>query len=124
MGGGTGGSYSSPGGSLSSNIDKLSSKFPLDSKGRFGKPGRGGAQVVVSQDPKGTGKMFFDTLGSGGTVKDLSNGKGKISTFPDKSTVVFRPVSSSDGSPAISIVLKGPKGSDYKIHFVDERGRK
>ena len=123
MGGGTGGSYSSPGRGLAANIQKLASMYPLDSKGRFGKPGRG-AQIVASTDPLETGRLFFSVLSSGGLSLPLSNGKGMIATFADKSTVVFRPVSSSDGSPAISINLKGSKQTDYKIHFVHENGEK
>ena len=124
MGGGSGGGYSSPAGDLASNIKKLASKFQLSGVGKFGKPGRGKVQIVESKDPLATGSHFFEKLGVGGTVKDLANGKGKISTFKDKSTVVFRPVSSSDGIPAISILLKGPSGLDYKIHFVQEKGVK
>ena len=121
MGGGSGGGYSSSPSDLASNIDKLASKFQLNGAGKFGKPGRGNVQIIESKDPLGTGSLFFQKLGDGGKVSDLANGKGKISTFKDKSTVVFRPVSSSDGSPAISIMLKGPSGLDYKIHFVQEK---
>lgn len=77
---------------------------------------------MASSDPVTAGNEFFDKLSFGGKVKDLKNGKGKMSTFPDTSTVVFRPVSSSDGSPAMDIVVKGPSGLDYKIHFVKEVG--
>lgn len=77
---------------------------------------------MASSDPVTTGNEFFDKLSFGGKVKDLKNGKGKMSTFPDTSTVVFRPVSSSDGSPAMDIVVQGLSGLDYKIPFVKEVG--
>lgn len=123
MGGGTGGGYSTSPGGLSSNIKSLAAKYPTDSEGKFGKPGRGrGTRQVPSSDPKRTGKEFFDKLSVGSKVKDLKNGKGKIGTFSDGSTVVYRPVSTSDGSPAMDLVIKGPSGLDYKIHFVKEVG--
>jgi hypothetical protein len=124
MGGGSGGGYSTAPSDLASNIKNLSSKFKLNGAGKFGKRRRGAVQILESKDPLGTGKQFFEKLGYGGKVSDLANGKGKISVFKDKSTVVFRPVSSSDGSPVISILLKGPSGLDYKIHFVQEKGVK
>lgn len=123
MGGGTGGGYSTTPSNLSSNIQDLAAKYPLNSEGKFGKPGQGNnVQQVASSNPIATGNNFFDKLSTGGKVKDLKNGKGKMATFPDASTVVFRPVSSSDGSPALDIVIKGPSGLDYKIHFVKEVG--
>jgi hypothetical protein len=123
MGGGTGGGYSTSPGGLSSNVKSLAAKYPLDSEGKFGQPGRGkGTRHVLSNNPEGTGKEFFDKLSAGSKVKDLDKGKGKIGTFPDGSTVVYRPVSSSDGSPAMNLVIKGPSGLDYKIHFVKEVG--
>jgi hypothetical protein len=123
MGGGTGGGYSTNPSNLSSNIQDLAAKYPLNSEGKFGTPGKGDdVQHVTSSDPIATGSNFFEKLSTGGKVKDLKNGKGKMATFPDTSTVVFRPVSSSDGSPAMDIVVKGPSGLDYKIHFVKEVG--
>lgn len=123
MGGGTGGGYSSQSSTLSSNIKDLGIKYPLNSEGKFGKPGSGkNTQQVSSKDPLATGHEFFKKLSAGGKTKDLANGKGKITTFPDKSTIVYRPVSTSDGSPALSIIVKGPSGLDYKIHFVKEVG--
>lgn len=122
MGGGTGGGYSTKPSDLSSNIKNLAEKYPQDAKGKFGTPGSGKSQNVKSKDPLATGQEFFNKLSVGGKIKDLANGKGKIATFPDKSTVVFRPVSTSDGSPAMSIIVKGPSGLDYKIHFVKEVG--
>lgn len=124
MGGGTGGSYSSPRGSLAANIARLTKRYPTDSKGRFGSPGRGQVRIVATNDPQGTAKELFEALSAGGSIKALANGKGRIATFADKSTVVYRPVSSSDGSPVLSIVLKGPQGVDYKIHFVDVKESK
>jgi hypothetical protein len=123
MGGGTGGGYSTPSGGLSSNIKSLAVKYPLDSEGKFGKPGKGkGTRRVASNDPESTGKEFFDKLSIGSKVKNLEEGKGKIGIFPDGSTVVYRPVSTSDGSPAMNLVMKGSSGPDYKIHFVKEVG--
>jgi hypothetical protein len=123
MGGGTGGGYSTPPGGLSSNVKSLAAKYPLDSEGKFGQPGRGkGTRQVLVKDPRSTGQEFFEKLSSGAKVKDLKNGKGKIGTFPDGSTVVYRPVSTSDGSPAMDLVIKGPSSLDYKIHFVKEVG--
>lgn len=125
MGGGSGGSYSSSPSTLTSNIKDLRGLYPVDSQGRFGTPGRGqDVQHIISKDPMATGKLFFERLSPGGRIKDLTNGKGKISTFRNGSSVVFRPKSSSDGTPALSIVHIGSSKSDeYKIHFIQETGK-
>jgi len=120
MGAGHGGGYSespSSGAAFRENIKDLAKKFPLDHDGRFGKPGRGRAQVVVSGDPAATAKEFYKKLGAGGREQILPNGKGGITWFDDGSRVVYRPVSSSDGSPAVDITITGSDGDQYKIHF-------
>ena len=67
MGGGTGGGYSSQSSNLSSNIKDLATKYPLNSEGKFGKPGVGkSTQQVPSKDPLATGKEFFKKLSVGG----------------------------------------------------------
>ena len=76
MGGGTGGGYSTSPSDLSTNIQNLAAKYPLNSQGKFGKPGIGKSQHVASNNPLATGNEFFQKLSVGGKIKDLANGKG------------------------------------------------
>lgn len=54
--------------------------------------------------------------------KKLSNGKGKVTKMRDGSIISYRPISSSDGSPAIDINIRKSRNSggikQQKIHFV------
>lgn len=122
MGGGSGGSYSSSPSTLSSNVQGLASKYPLDSSGKFGYKTQDNVQNLAVSDPGQVAKDFFSALSDGGTVSDLKNGKGKIATFgsSESAFVVYRPTSKSDGSPAISLKIPGKTPLDYKIHFVKE----
>jgi hypothetical protein len=126
MGGGSGGSYSTSSSTLINNHQELAKEFPLDHQGKFGTYSNPTVQQVFSDNPEKTARYFFEKLGKGGNHRPLENGKGEQSTFggPRESSVVFRPTSSSDGSPTVSIVIKGPDGISYKIHFVSPKQEK
>jgi len=64
-----------------------------------------------------TAKKFYRKLSTGGQQSPLTNGRGTKADFDDGSRVVFRPVSSSDGSPAVDITVVGRHGDQYKIDF-------
>ena len=117
MGGGIGGGYSQPGGSLSANLKLLGEKYKSDSSGRLGVKDNGRVRVITSDNPLKTAQELFQKLSVGADIKSLGE-KGWMATFADSSRVVFRP-RSSDNSPAIDIDLQGTNSSRYKIHFQD-----
>ncbi len=114
MGSGPGGGYrNSP--TLHSNIQSKKNKYGFSAKAnKFGVTGHGKSRTIVSDNPDETAKQFFKDLGAGGEVSEKQG--GYISIFKDGSTVFYRPTSSS-GSPAVNIKLKGANGIRYKIHF-------
>ncbi len=83
---------------------------------------------IIAHDPMKEAKDFYDKIGLGGLyVRKGPNGM-EIVKMKDGSLIVYRPVTSSDGSPAVEINLK--KSSDsggiksHKIHFVGKKGKK
>lgn len=117
MGHASGGGYSSPS-TLAQNLSKLSKTYPSDKQGRLGAKGRNKARLISTHNPSKTAESIYSSLKYGGKESRLPNGKGKLAIFPDGSRVIYRPVSSSDGSPVVEISISGPNGSSYKIHFI------
>jgi len=122
MGGGAG---SSSGGSrdLEGKLGRLAKEYPVSSAGYFGTPGPGGSSRVrniSSSDPAATAGRFFSVAGKGGSVTTHKNGDVTVSSFGGRLRVVFRPHSSSDGSPVVEIYahhLPGKHPAYQKIHF-------
>ena len=123
MGGHSGGGFAA--GSPSSpqafegNASALLRRFPVNQQGLFGVPGRGSTRRLYSDDPAATARYFYDTLGRGGALRRID--RGYIRTFDDGTHVTYRPVSGSDGSPAIQITVRNPNSplARYqKIHFM------
>lgn len=124
MGSGSGGGYTASSGNLAANIKDLASKYALSPGGRFGKPGTSGrARYLQVEQPGHVAKEFWDKLGKGGVISKIEGGKGFISVFPDGSRVVYRPKSTSDGSPTVDINHKSSGSSHYKVHFVKDQGK-
>lgn len=76
--------------------------------------------ALYSDDPSATARLFYDTLGRGGQVRRIE--RGYIRTFDDGTHITYRPVSRSDGSPAIQISVQNPRSplARYqKIHFME-----
>ena len=64
-------------------------------------------------------KKFFDNITEGYISESvLPNNKGIMRKLNDGTTVILRPHSSSDGTPAIDI-SKGTIYKEQKIHFTD-----
>ena len=83
MGGGTGGGYSSQSSTLSSNIKDLGTKYPLNSEGKFGKPGSGkNTQQVSSKDPLATGNEFLKNSVPAGKLRIWEMVRAKLRPFP------------------------------------------
>jgi hypothetical protein len=120
MGGGSGGGYSSNGGSLKENLKALVDKYGATPGGKFGSPGKGKARHIYSDDPVKEAQSFFNKAKFGGTDEPLENGRGTISKFKDGSEVKFRP-KSKDGTPSVEITVTGPGGRYQKIHFVKSK---
>lgn len=109
-----------PAPSFSGNLPSLESEFPMTPGGWFGEKSskkNSDARIIKSQDPLATAEHFFDLASNGGKMH-VDTPKIKIVKFYDGSRVGFRPVSTSDGSPAVEIWLESPsRCKDQKIHF-------
>jgi hypothetical protein len=128
MGSHSGGGYAAPPSGvevLMDNIDRLAKRFPMATGGRFGRKGKN-ARVVESDDPAGTARDFWNALSKGGRPAPLPDGRGDRVYFEDGSRVIHRPIS-SDGSPAIEIIIATPVhgvAPEQKIHFVTRGWKK
>lgn len=101
---------------LSSNISKLSRKYPLSNAGYFGKKGKN-SREIFSKNPAGAAREFFRKLGAGGSKSLLEDSPGgRMSTFQGGNHIVYRPNSKS-GSPAVVIQIVDGHGKTQKIHF-------
>jgi hypothetical protein len=92
---------------LKGNIEQLAKRYPLTAGGRFGRRGRN-AQVVESDDPAATARQFWAALSKGGQPRPLPNGRGQRVRFDDDSLIVFRPRTTTAGSPAVEISIASP----------------
>lgn len=128
MGGGLSGHFkNTQGGSgntkvFSDNIARLTEKFPVSESGYFGKKGQSGkVRNIESDDPVATAQDFFQMATEGvATIK--TNSKGRVfAEFEDGTMISFRPVSHSDGSPAVDINISGSGPiKTQKIHFISK----
>ena len=108
---------------LTDNLPKLTEKFPLTKDDYFGErrnKKKSHPRHIKSDDPSKTAQEFFNLAKEGAkTVEPLPNGRGWMATMKDGTEVIFRPSSSSDGSPVVEIKnSKSPRVKDQKIHFI------
>lgn len=115
--------------SMSHNINAIKSSYSINN-GYFGEQGdssKGSVRHIESDDPLATATDFYDQLAHGGIEKKMPNGKGHVTKMEDGTIITMRPVSSSDGSPAVDINIKNSKNPSgikgQKIHFV-KKGKK
>lgn len=120
------GGYQNTGGakrgrSLAENLSQTIREFPISGEGLFGTPGNNsGVRHITSQDPVSTSIRFFGLLTEGGDVLTHVPGKIVVKRTSDDAFITWRPVSSSDGTPAVDInVSKVVHGfvHSHKIHF-------
>lgn len=82
-------------------------------------------RIIESENPLSTAKDFYDKIGYGGIEKPLKGGKGYTTKMEDGTILTYRPISSSDGSPAVEINIKGSdshgKLKSQKIHFTEAK---
>ena len=105
------------------NIEALSTKYKYNSEsGKFGSRGKN-VQIILSREPIKDSREFYDIISKGGNKTKLSNGKGDRADFNDGTTIIYRVITSTKGSPAVDIkVVSKSKGeiSTQKIHFIKE----
>ncbi|MDD3022006.1 MAG: hypothetical protein PHX61_13650 [Alphaproteobacteria bacterium] len=129
MGTGRSGRYlntrgSGNGHTITDNLHAVTQKHPLSPSGYFGKEGsRTSVRRIESKNPQSTAHDFFNKLSNGGKIENLPNGKEQKATMRDGSIIVYRPISSSDGSPAAEIrcLPKNAGLKEQKIHFTKEK---
>lgn len=108
------------------NLPKLTKKYPLSPAGYFGKPGKGDARLIESESPLKTAKDFYSMATNGAEARKPLLDKNKkplpgseIAIMKDKSRIQIRPVSHSDGSPAVDIcIVHSGMVKKQKIHFI------
>lgn len=107
------------------NLSTVSKSYQY-SNGYFGKksnPKDNYVRIIESSNVLETSEDFYNKITYGGTEKPLNGGKGFVSKMEDGTIITYRPVSSSDGSPAVDINIEKSIGSGglkkQKIHFVE-----
>ena len=106
------------------NIPAAAAKFECRD-GYFGKSSPDGKtknRNIASDDPVKTAKEFYNTIAHGGKEEELDNGKGFKTRMADGTSITWRNVSSSDGTPAVDINIRKSNESGgvkkQKIHFI------
>ena len=108
---------------LTDNLPALTEAFKSTPEGYFGTKGScTKVRRISSSDPVATAKKFFKIASAGGEKDEkASSGNERVSVvMKDGSRITMRIKSSSDGSPAVEIVVsKVSRGAikDQKIHF-------
>lgn len=107
--------------SIGENLESLQSRYPYHA-GLFGAKGYGRhTRHIFSNDPIAAARDFYERIAYGGEESPIE-GKGLKSTMRGGDVVTIRLVSSSDGSPAITIDIKSSNESNgiksQKIHFM------
>lgn len=109
---------------FASNLKELAEIFPVKN-GEFGRPGKNKpVRIIEAADPAKAAELFWNKLSQGGTISTTQNGHLKA-VFGTGSFAVFRPKTSTPGSPGINIGNKGPKNGfapGHRIHFVQSKG--
>lgn len=114
--------------SISSNANEAAKLFTFKD-GLFGiknrKP-RSKPREIIVNNPQTSATIFFNTLAAGGKKEkfDTGHGKGIKATLSDKSVITYRPITSSNGSPAVEIVVSGSKNVKPKKYHIVRKGDK
>ena len=106
---------------IKASIDRLEKRFPISRSGYFGIPGRGKkVRIIASADPEATAEDFWRLLMGKHPVVRTANRKGWQVKFPDGSTAVYRRITSTSGSPGVTLTIEtqGMGVARYqRIHF-------
>ncbi len=104
--------------SVADNAKSVAKKYNLRQSGYFGTKGKN-TQVFKSADPIKSSADFYNKISKGGQKSALSNGKGVQAVFADGSRVVYRIITKTPNSPAVSITVTNPGIiKPQKIHFI------
>ena len=104
--------------SVSDNAKSVAKKYNLGKNGYFGTKGKN-TQTFKSADPIKSSADFYNKISKGGQKSPLSNGKGVQAVFEDGSRVVYRVITKTPNSPAVSITVTNPgRIKPQKIHFI------
>ncbi len=115
--------------SLRENLPEISKTYSPTSEGFFGKIGKAGVgkiRQIDVDDVLSESKKFYDTIAYGGIETTLPEGNGVRTELRDGTIIVYREITSTDGSPAVEINVR--KSSDrcglkfHKIHF-EKKGK-
>lgn len=106
--------------SIEQNVSKMGKAFPLTASGYFGSKGKN-VRIIKSAVPEKIANEFYTKIKAGGKSEPLKNGHGSMTMLGDGTVIVYRPVTSTTGSPAVNIkVIKPGRVKSQKIHFVKE----
>jgi len=107
------------GSSIDKNYLRVQDKYPLRTGGNLGhRTSNQGRNEFYSDNPMRDAMEMFSDLSYGGATEYTGNNHGIVTTFYDKSNILFRPYTSTKGSPAVDIKITNPgivRGQ--KIHF-------
>ena len=104
--------------SVADNAKSVAKKYNLNKNGFFGEQGKN-ARIFKSSDPLKSSADFYNKISKGGVKSTLSNGKGVQTLFDDNSRVIYRVITKTPDSPAVSISVTNPgKIKPQKIHFI------
>lgn len=107
MGAGRGGNFGNSDDGVSRFADNLADiieEYVLSPLGYFGeKTKNNNIRHIISDNPLETMKDFVNRAIPGASIKPLPNGKGWHAKFSDGFEIIYREISSSDGTPALEI---------------------
>ncbi len=104
--------------SVADNAKSVARKYNLGKSGYFGTKGKN-TRVFKNNNPIKSSADFYKKISKGGIERILPNGKGVQTTFPDKSSVVYRVITKTPNSPAVEITVKTVGAiKPQKIHFI------
>lgn len=108
---------------LADNLNHMSKQFPITNNGYFGRKGKGKTRIIDCEDAIKTSKHFYEMISRGGNHEEFLNQKGVIvcrTTLIDGSRIVYRQITSTEGSPAVEITARKPGIiKNQKIHFIE-----
>ena len=107
---------------INASIDRLADHFPISPGGYFGDPGKSSkVRTISSVDPYATAEKFWRLLKGNLKAVPTANGNGSRVDFPDLSIAVYRRITSTNGSPGVTLTIKtsGLGVTGYqRIHFI------
>ena len=114
---------------LRENLPEVSKSYTPSEEGYYGKVGKAGVDEIRQidvDDVLAESKKFYDTIAYGGIETPLPKGNGFRTDLKDGTIIVYREITSTEGSPAVEINVN--KSNDncglkfHKIHF-EKKGK-